>query len=182
MQPKAPEIAAVTGAPAVISGVCQLRATDGFTALRAGDRRAVNEQQIVREARTLAGEDPKQPLQRVDQAATALEVPGLLRQLWEQVPETLARDRKKPPIRRDPHDRLRHAQRDDLRVCDPSSRVGLPVRQEIVGGAEHRREQQVEVGVHRGPLWSAMRDSTADFDPAALKPSTNTARPAESTI
>jgi hypothetical protein len=28
-------------------------------------------------------------------------------------------------------------------------------------------EQQVEVGVHRGPSRSSVRDSTADFDPAA---------------
>jgi len=58
----------------------------------------------------------------------------------------------------------------------------LSFRQEIVGRDEHGREQQVEVGVHRGPLGSAMPMSTADFDPAAPKPSTNTATAAESTI
>jgi len=39
-----------------------------------------------------------------------------------------------------------------------------PFRQEIVRGAEHRNEQQVEVGEHRGPLGSTARLSTADFD------------------
>ena len=63
-----------------------------------------------------------------------------------------------------------------------SGGVVLPLRQEIVGGAEHRGEQQVEVGVHRGPLWSAMLMSTADFDPAATKSSTNTATAVESLI
>ena len=39
--------------------------------------------------------------------------------------------------------------------------------QEIVGGAEHRNEQRVDVGVHRGPSGSSVRASTDDFDPAA---------------
>jgi hypothetical protein len=98
------------------------------------------------------------------------------------VSEALGRDREEPSIRRDPHDRLRHAQRDDLRVCDPSSGVVLPLGQEIVGRDEHGREQQVEVGVHRGPHRSAMQLNTADFDPAAPKPSTNTAPAVESLI
>ena len=34
-------------------------------------------------------------------------------------------------------------------------------RQEIVSGAEHRYQQQVEVGEHRGPLGSTARISTA---------------------
>ena len=39
-----------------------------------------------------------------------------------------------------------------------------PLGQEIVGGAEHRSEQQVEVGEHRGPLGSTALLDTADFD------------------
>jgi len=39
-----------------------------------------------------------------------------------------------------------------------------PFGQEIVGGAEHRREQQVEVSENRRPLGSTARQSTADFD------------------
>ncbi len=182
MQPKTPEIAAVAGAPAVIGGIAQLRAPDGLAALRARNRGAVDQQQIVLRAGALAGEDPQQPFQRVSQPAATLEVPRLLGQLRKQMPELLTGDGEKAPVRRDAHDRLRDAQRDDLRVCDSSRRVRLPVRQEIVGGAEHRREQQVEVGVHRGPHRSAMRVSTADFDPAAAKSSTNTGSPVESTI
>jgi hypothetical protein len=58
----------------------------------------------------------------------------------------------------------------------------LPFGQEIVGGDEHGREQQVEVGVHRGPHRSAMQLSTADFDPPVLNSSTNTAPAVESLI
>jgi hypothetical protein len=61
-----------------------------------------------------------------------------------------------------------------------TSGVVLPFRQEIVGRDEHGRKQQVEVGVHRDPHRSAMPISTADFDPAAPKPSTNTATAVES--
>lgn len=121
--------------------------------------------------------DAHQPLQRFGQPTPALEVAGLLGQPQKQMPEALGRDREKPPVGWDAHDRLGHAQRDDLRVCDPPGGVVLPFGQEIVGGAEHRREQQVEVGVHPGPHRSAMRISTADFDPAARKSSTNTAPP-----
>ena len=84
--------------------------------------------------------------------------------------QAFARDRQEPPIGRDSHDRLSDAEGDDLCVCDPAGSVLLPFRQEIVGCDEHGREQQVEVGVHRGPFRSAMRLSTADFDPAAPSP------------
>jgi hypothetical protein len=43
-------------------------------------------------------------------------------------------------------------------------------------------EQQVEVSVHQGSLGSTMRLSTADFDPAAYKPSKITAVAVESII
>jgi hypothetical protein len=47
----------------------------------------------------------------------------------------------------------------------------LRVRQEIVSGAEHRYQQQVEVGEHRGSsLESLVRESTADFDLSAYVP------------
>jgi hypothetical protein len=84
------------------------------------------------------------------------------------VPQPLCRDRQEPAVGRNSHDRLRDTERDDLRVCDPSRSVPCSLGQEIVGRDEHGREQQVEVGVHRGPLGSAMPMSTADFDPAAL--------------
>jgi hypothetical protein len=50
-----------------------------------------------------------------------------------------------------------------------SSTVWVPSAcfgQEIVSGAEHRYQQQVEVGEHRGSSWeSAVTERTADFDP-----------------
>jgi hypothetical protein len=42
--------------------------------------------------------------------------------------------------------------------------------QEIVSGTEHRNQQQVEVGEHRGPLRSTARIGTADFDLTAVGP------------
>jgi hypothetical protein len=95
----------------------------------------------------------------------ALMQPGLADQPREQVDQLLARDPQKPTIGCDAHQRLRDQQRDDLRVGQPSPGVLGPIGQEIVGGAEHRREQQVEVGEHRGPLRADGENcSTADFD------------------
>ena len=64
---------------------------------------------------------------------------------------------------------------------------GVPgsLGQEIVGRDEHGREQQVEVGVHRGPQGRRCDMSTADFDPAAsvfLANHTNTTTAVESII
>jgi len=56
-----------------------------------------------------------------------------------------------------------------------------PLWQEIVGRDENGREQQVEVGVHRGLQGRRCVLSTADFDLAAPNP-TNTAQAVESTI
>src|ERR1700685_3528116 len=94
----------------------------------------------------------------------------------------LGSDRQKPAVGRDSHDRLGDAERDDLRVCDASLGVPRPLGQEIVSRDINGSEQQVEVGVHRGPLWSAMLQSTADFDPAAYKPARSTANAVESII
>jgi hypothetical protein len=67
--------------------------------------------------------------------------------------------------------RLGDAQRDDLRVGDPSPCVGGLGRQEIVNGAENNGQQQIEVGVHRGPLGRRLAlQSTADFDLPAYEP------------
>lgn len=131
----------------------------------------------------MASEHAHQPLQGVREPTAAFEVPRLLRQGGKQVRQALASDREEPPIRRDSHDRLSHAQRDDLGVCDPTRSVLCSIGQEIVGRDKNGREQRVEVGVHRGPLGSAMLMSTADFDLAApnpLKSPTNTATAVES--
>jgi hypothetical protein len=167
MQPESPEVAGMRRAPAVIGGVAQRAALDRLAAAGALHRGRVEQQQILLEPRSVAGEHAHQPLQRVRRPAAAFEVPGLLRQLGEQAADAFARDREKSPIGRDPHDRPRHAQRDELRVCDSSNSVGLPFRQEIAGRDEHGPEQQLEAGVHRGTFRSAMRLSTADLGPAA---------------
>jgi hypothetical protein len=83
----------------------------------------------------------------------------------EQMSKPLAGDRDEPIVGRDPHDRLRHAERHDLGVGDLAPRVPRRPGQEIVGDAVNNREQQVEVGEHRGSLFeSAVTESTADFD------------------
>jgi hypothetical protein len=87
------------------------------------------------------------------------------RDLRKQMPQPLAGDSDEPIVRRDPHQRLRHAQRHDLGVADLAPRVARRPGQEIVGHETNNREQQVEVGEHRGSSpESAVTESTADFD------------------
>jgi hypothetical protein len=93
-----------------------------------------------------------QPLKRVREPAAALEVARLARDLRKQVAQMLGRDREEPTVRWYAHDRLRDAERDDLRVCDASLGVLRPIGQEIVSRDINGSQQQVEVGVHRGPL------------------------------
>jgi hypothetical protein len=87
------------------------------------------------------------------------------------VREPLAGDGQELAVGGDVHHRLRDAERDDLGVGHPATGVLRPLGQEIVSGAEHRGEQQVEVGEHRGPLGSTARLGTADLDLCSLKPS-----------
>jgi hypothetical protein len=116
------------------------------------------------EARAVAGEDRDQRLDRVREPLAALVVAGPLGQQREQMHEPLVGDGKKPLVGGDPHNRLRDAERDDLRIGQDPSAVARPPGQEIIGNAEHRNQQQVEVGEHRGPLGSTARIGTADFD------------------
>jgi hypothetical protein len=182
VQPETPEESAVAGAVPVVGGVGESRALDCLAASGALHRRGVHEQQIVFDSGGLAGEYAHQPLQRVRQTPTALEITSLPGDPREQVAQMLRRDRQEPPVGRDPHDRLRDAERDDLRVCDASLGVLRLLGQEIVSRDINGSEQQVEVGVHRGPFRSAMHQSTADFDLAAQKPSKTTASAVESII
>src|SRR5271165_504266 len=182
VQAKTPEEAAVAAAVAVVGGVAQRGALDGLAASGALHRGGVDQQQIVVEPGALAREHAHQPLQRVGEPTAALEVAGLPRKRREQVAQMLASDPQETPVRGYSHDRLRHAQSDDLRVCDAPSGVLRLLGQEIVSRHINGSEQQVEVGVHRGPLRSAMLQSTADFDPAAPKPSKTTALAVESII
>jgi len=101
----------------------------------------------------------------VAQALTALEVARLLRQPRKQVTEPPRGGGQEAPIGDDPEQNLSDAQRYDLRVRHASFGVLRPLRQEIVGRAEHGNQQQVEVGEHRGPPEGRRRLlSTADFD------------------
>lgn len=76
------------------------------------------------------------------------------------------RNTSEPVVAGDAHDRLGDCEGDDLRVSQHSPGIFWPPGQEIVSGAEHRYQQQVEVGEHRGPslTGSAVTSSTADFD------------------
>ena len=69
----------------------------------------------------------------------------------------------------EPHDRLCHAQRDELGVGDLTTRICRGARQEIVGCAINDRAESVEVGVHRGLLVDGVLD-TADFGLSAQNP------------
>ena len=97
----------------------------------------------------------------------------------EQVPEAMASNGEEPLIRGDGEHRLGDAERDDLRVSDPSSCIPRPLGQEIVGGAEHRYQQQIEVGVHSRPPEGRRLalQSTADFDLPAYVPFSTATNP-----
>ena len=90
--------------------------------------------------------------------------PGALEALGKQVRKALCGDREEARIGRDAHDRLGDTERDDFGVGHPSLGVCCPLGQEIVGGAENRDQQQVEVGEHRRSFGSAVAESTADVD------------------
>jgi hypothetical protein len=170
VQPKPPEVAAVAAAVAVVGGIGQRAAAHRLDTARALDRRGVDDQQIVVKARAHARELVDQCLDHVGQALAAFPVAGPLGQLRKQVRESLGGHGQKALIGRDAHDRLRHAERDDLRIGDASPGVPGPIGQEIVGGAEHRNQQQVEVGEHRGPQGRRRGIGTADFDPLPYVP------------
>ena len=161
---KPQKVAAVAGAVAVVGGVGEPAAAGRFDAAGAFDRGRVDQHQVVVEAGAVAGEDERQRFDRVAQRLASLQISAPVGQRREQVAELLASSPDKPRIGADPHDRLRDGQRDDLRVGhDPPGVLGR-LRQEIVSRAEHRNQQQVEVGEHRVPPRSTVRTGTADFD------------------
>jgi hypothetical protein len=100
----------------------------------------------------------------VSASRSRLPVAGLLGQLGKQVTEPPGGDRQELAIGRDVHHRLCDSERDDLRIGHASPDVLPARRQEIVSRGEHGREQQVEVGEHRGPLGRQCGIGTADFD------------------
>jgi hypothetical protein len=99
---------------------------------------------------------------------------GPLGQAGEQVSELKSSGPQEPCIRGHSHYRLSDLQRDDLRIRDSSSGVFSPLGQEIVHRAVNGDEQQIEVGVHRGPPKSRQSVfSTAGLDLPAYNPSPN---------
>src|SRR6185437_1428058 len=176
---KAPEVAAVAGAIPVVGGVGE-RVTearmpaplDGLAAAGALHRCGVDQQQIVIETGAVLRELADQRLDRPRQTQPALVVGGPLRQVGKQVTKLTASGPEEPCVGGHPHHRLRDTQSDDLRIRDPPSGVSCPPRQEIVHRAVNSDKQQIEVGVHRGPLRvGAGYVSTADFDLPAYNPS-----------
>jgi hypothetical protein len=124
------------------------------------------------------GELGDQALDHRAQSQPALVKRGPLRQVREQVREPPRRDRKKPRIGRDPHDRLRDRERDDLLISDLSTGVPGPLGQEIVHRAINSDQQQIEVGVHRGPPRDRrLIQNTVDFDLPAYVPFPNPTTP-----
>ena len=170
VQPEAPEETAVAGAPAVIGGIGELAATGRLDATGALDWGRVDQHEIVVVAGAVAGELPDQRLDRLRQTLASLVVPGAARQFGKQMRETLTRRVDEPRVGGDPHERLRHTERDDFRVGHSATSVPLASREEIVSTAINRDQQQVEVGEHRGPLGSTARKGTADFDLTAVGP------------
>ncbi|UUY02282.1 hypothetical protein LRS13_10835 [Svornostia abyssi] len=124
--------------------------------------------------RTIAGEHADQPVDLLAAAGAALPIARLLRQPGEQMPQPPPGCREELAVAGNVHDRLRDRERDDLRIGHAAPGVLPPFRQEIVRRGEHRSEQQVEVGAHRGPLGQTVRTaSTADFDLLRYVPSTH---------
>src|ERR1039457_6906525 len=185
VQPEAPEEPGMAGTVAVVGGVGErvrgARAAATLNRLKRADtldRRRVDEQQRVVEAGAVARELADQALDHPGQAQPALVKRGPLRQLREQVRQTSGRDREEPGIGRDPHDRLRDRERDDLCVEDSSSGVLPLFGQEIVHRAINSDQQQIEVGVHRGPPQGRRSvQDTVDFDLPAYVPFPNPTRP-----
>src|SRR5450759_1064103 len=92
VQPETPEVTAVTGAIAVVGGVCERvpetgmpAALDGLAAASALHRRGVDQQKIVIETGTVLRELGDQRLDRPGQAQPALMEGGPLGQAGEQV-------------------------------------------------------------------------------------------------
>ena len=181
VQSHPPKPPAVAAAVPIAARVGQLRTPDSLNRSSALHRRGVQQDQVIVIARALVGEDADQPFDRLREPLAALPVAGLLREFGEQVPQTLGRSGQEVGVMADVQHRLSDRQGDDLRVGHSSSSVLLSFGQEIVSGAEHRYEQPVEVGEHRGPPGSTALLSTADFDPAANNPY-STALPAVESI
>jgi hypothetical protein len=170
----------VRAAVAVAAEVGELGAARGLNRSAALHRGRVEQHQLVAGAGAVGSEDADEPLDRVPEPAPALVEAGLLGQLGEQLAQALVGHRQEAAVGGDAHDRLGHAERDDLRVCDPAAGVSWLLRQEIVRRAVNGCEESVEVGVHRG-LQVSGELVTADFGLSSTNPA-NTASAVESVI
>ena len=163
-----PKEAGMALAIAVAAMIGERGALDRLLRTTTFDRSRIQQDDVVVVAGGVGCEDPGEPLDRRAEPAAALVEAGLLGQFGEEVAKALSGDCEKAPIGRQSHDRLGDAEGDDLRVCDPSPRVRLTFGQEIVGSAENCREEQVEVGIHRGLQVDGGGLITADFDLSCL--------------
>jgi len=120
-------------------------------------------------ARALAREHAQEPLDRGREPAAALPVGGLAGQDREEVAEALRRHGEEAAVAGDPHDRLGHAEGDELGVGDLPPGVPSCLWQEVVGCAINHRAESVEVGVHRGLRADGVLD-TVGFGLSALLP------------
>jgi hypothetical protein len=180
MQTAAEEVARVAARVAVAADVGELRAAGGFERASALDRGRVEQQQAVARAGAAAGKDTDEPLDRLSQPAATLVQRVLAGQVGKQVTELAARGLQETPVTRLAHQHLRHRERDDLGVGQPTASVSWRLRQQVVSRAVDTDQEQVEVGVHRGLQADDVGD-TADFDLPLLVP-TATARAVASII
>ena len=156
------------------AGRRQLRTARGLNRAPALHRRGVQQADPIPVARTIAGERGHDPLDLLGQPRAALPQRVLGRQDGKQPDELTLGHPQEPSIGADAQHRLGDAQRDDLRIGDSSTGVPGPLGHQIVCGTEHRSEQQVEVGEHRGPSGRRRGQSTADFDLRSITPATPT--------
>ena len=171
VEPKAPEVAAMTLAPAVAGVTGQLAASRRLARLSAGDRGAVEQSEVVAERRAADGQVGDDPGNRRSQRAQALVVAALLRQVGEQVPQPPMCERQKLAVVGDRQEHLRHGQGDELGVGDPR-RTPRPVAlgQEIVHAHIKCREQSVEVGEHETTSVVDVAIATPTFGALAMSP------------
>ena len=134
---------------AVAANVGELRAASGFDGAATLDRGRVEQQQIIAAAWALGREDTDQPLDRLRQPRPPFVQRVLAREKRKQVAELTARRSQKATIARDPHQHLRHTQRHDLGVAEPTAGVSRPLGEQVVRRAIDTDTEQVEVGVHR---------------------------------
>ena len=165
------------GAVAVVGGVCG-RAAEAVGSgplhrlARAGALHwgRVDEQQVIVPAGALGGEGRDHRLDRLGEPVAALVEARALGQRREQVAQALAGDPGKAGIGADAHDRLRHAEGDDLRVGQSATGVSwlLGRRSSAVQNTEvSSRSRSASIVA---PFGSAVRTEHRRLRPRCLSP------------